>query len=388
MKRVWRKLLARIGYGDPHNELENTSGASVRRNNKGRITHVTLRDRTITDGDLSHLEPLACLRRLHLYGPRVIGSGLRYIASLVALEELSVRGIPLTDEGLVHLQALRNLVRLSLGETKVTDAGLDHLQGLSKIQTLSLQATRITDDGLDQIKAMEGIRELNLSQTEITDNGLAKLVALNYLTELDLYNCEQVTDAGMVHISQLGDLQRLVAPNKMTGEGLQQLVKLANLQALELSSTQITDADVGQLTGMRLRALALPDAARTDSGFAHYLESVRYQTDLHLDDWEITDSGLGLIKGYSNLKSLRLRNTLITDAGLVSLKGMDYLDYLTLDNTRVTDRGLVELAGLINLKHLSVKNTDCTTESIDALKQALPRCEILDSPPRGSRSPG
>jgi hypothetical protein len=64
---------------------------------------------------------------------------------------------------------------------------------------------------------------------------------------------------------------------------------------------------------------------------------------LHLDDTDVTDAGLGYLEGLTHLKCLSLRDCNITDAGLQHLKGLVALDVVNLRGTRVTDGGISAL---------------------------------------------
>ena len=76
---------------------------------------------------------------------------------------------------------------------------------------------------------------------------------------------------------------------QITDAGLVHLKGLANLQILNLYNTQITDAGIAQLAGMNLKILDIPNQARTDIGLKHYLAVVEPPTDLSLFGWKVTD---------------------------------------------------------------------------------------------------
>jgi hypothetical protein len=97
---------------------------------------------------------------------------------------------------------------------------------------------------------------------------------------------------------------------------------------------------------------------------------------LNLARTKVTDDGLKAVEPLTNLRRLHLENTKITDAGLAHLKGLTNLEYLNLYGTPVTDAGLANLEGLKNLKALYLWQTKVTPAGVDALKKALPKCEI------------
>ena len=185
-------------------------------------------------------------------------------------------------------------------------------------------------DGLDGLafKNTGEVLLVNLEGTKITDAGLVHLEPLTNLQELDLGSTE-ITDMGLVHLKGL-----------------------TKLQTLDLGSTKITDAGLAHLKGLQLTSLVIPNDAKTDLGLKHFCEALETHTVLYLKGWNITDAGLVHLKGMTNLQELGLVQTKITDAGLVHLKGLTKLQSLGLRGTQVTDAGVADL------------------------QKALPNCEI------------
>ena len=68
------------------------------------------------------------------------------------------------------------------------------------------------------------------------------------LETLGLSGCEQITDAGLVHLKGLTNLQSLfLMKTQITDAGLVHLKELTNLQDLNLIETPITDSGVAEL---------------------------------------------------------------------------------------------------------------------------------------------
>jgi hypothetical protein len=126
---------------------------------------------------------------------------------------------------------------------------------------------------------------------------------------------------------------------------------------------------------------------------------------LNLSSTKITDAGLAQVSRLKKVKFLYLFDTAITDAGVVHLKELPRLEILCLDRTQITDVGLKTLeelprlerlhvhsrapitdAGLESLKkhrrlfELRVGGPNITEEGVEALRQALPRCEVVYDP--------
>ena len=107
------------------------------------------------------------------------------------------------------------------------------------------------------------------------------------------------------------------------------------------------------------------------------LKDVANLQELDLAGVQLADADLAQIAGLKNLRVLHLEKTPVTDAGLAHLNGLANLTYLNLYATAVTDAGLPHLKGLTNLKSLFVFETKVTDTGIAALKEALPKLNIV-----------
>jgi hypothetical protein len=91
------------------------------------------------------------------------------------------------------------------------------------------------------------IRFANLANTQITDAGLVHLQGLSQLQGLDLSGTK-VTDAGLAHLQGLRKLEVLLLINtQVTDAGLMHLQGLSRLQEVDLRHTQVTDRGVKSL---------------------------------------------------------------------------------------------------------------------------------------------
>ena len=130
----------------------------------------------------------------------------------------------------------------------------------------------------------------------------------------------QVTDAGLVHLKGMTNLEELWLPTQVTAAGLVHLRGLTSLQTLILGETKVTDAGLVHLKRMNLKMLDIPTEAKTDIGLKHYLAAKQPPTQLFLFGWQITDAGLAHIKGMTSLRKLYLTDTKVTDAGIAELQ--------------------------------------------------------------------
>lgn len=175
-------------------------------------------------------------------------------------------------------------------------------------------------------------------------------------------------------------------------------------QKLDLLETKITDRELGYLLGSldNLRFLSLAGTRVTNAGLEHLL-ALKSLQELHLDYTQITDEGLSLVATLQGLQVLDLKGTAVTDAGIACLKPLSNLRGLYLTRTRISDAGLYQLAplkrletlilwdtaigdhGIVHLHAMSslreviLWGTAVTEGGAEALRKALPECDVSTS---------
>ena len=168
------------------------------------------------------------------------------------------------------------------------------------------------------------------------------------------------TDADLGQLSGLRDLHLLALDGTpITDAGLTHLQGMKNLKILDLARTAIGDAGLFDLRDLTaLEELDLSSTRATDAGLAH-LGKLTNLRRLYLYGTQITDAGLASLKSLKSLEALHLGQTRITDAGLarLNLKEMKALRELRLEGTPVGDAALAHFDGLKNLQTLDLRMT-------------------------------
>ena len=133
-------------------------------------------------------------------------------------------------------------------------------------------------------------KRLHMTFYEITDEDLQQLAPFPVHT-LDLCNCDDVTDAGVAHLSSL-PLHKLILSEDITNAGLTHLSSLP-LDTLNMSYCYcITDAGVAHLSSLPLHTLDMSYCyGITDAGVAH-LSSLPLHTLDMMYCGGITDAGV------------------------------------------------------------------------------------------------
>jgi Leucine-rich repeat (LRR) protein len=233
---------------------------------------------------------------------------------------------------------------------------------------VDLSETEVTDAGLVHLNGLTNLQTLGLSNTEVTGDGLIHLKEVTGLQELYLYGT-QVTDAGLEHLKGLTSLQGLnLGDTTVTDVGLVHLKGLTSLQGLNLAGTKVSDVGLEHLKRLTsLQLLNLSNTKVTDAGLVH-LKGLTSLHTLYLNGTKVTDVGLEHLKGLTSLQLLNLGDTQVTDAGLVHLKGLTSLHTLYLYRTKVTDVGLEHLKRLTSLQFLNLGGSQVANAELDGLK--------------------
>jgi hypothetical protein len=217
---------------------------------------------------------------------------------------------------------------------------------------------------------------------------LRKLFGDDFFRTVELVYVE--SDADFEHLKQLDQLKRLVCSDAITERGLAQLKELRQLRDLDLMNSVAAAPGIKHIATLtRLEELNL---SSTDVGDAE-LECLKGMTQLRylgLVGTKITDAGLRHLEGLTRLRELALNKTAVGDAGVAHLKGLSQLELLGLGETRITDAALPHVAGLKHLRDLQLQLTAVSAEGVRKITRALPHCNINSTvimPPEEPRQP-
>ena len=180
--------------------------------------------------------------------------------------------------------------------------------------------------------------------------------------------------------SKLSAVQKLIAYFRALSAGIKGAVATVAVNSVQATGTFTLSSAVATNTivvnGVTFTAVSM----RKDFGdddLAKLGPVMPALVSLDLSASTVTDKGAALLKGASDLKSLRLSETGVTDAGLDAVATLPQLESLNLYGTQVTNEGVLKLAGLKNLKKLYLWQTKVDDAGLQALKSKLPGCEIV-----------
>jgi hypothetical protein len=265
------------------------------------------------------------------------GGKLQYdkIGKKRVVGSVSLKGTKTTDTVLKDLLEFPALSRVEVKDaTNVTATGVGDLARVKKLQTLELQGAFVTDDAAKALTAATGLTELKISDGELTDDGVKALASLTRLHALTL-----------------------TKNAKIRGTTVPALVALRDLGTLS-----ITGAQLGDLPGWSA------------------LKKLSKLTSLSLTRSEVTDAGLKELAQVTPLTSLTLDSCAITDAGLPELARMKGLQRLSVLDTKITEKAVPILSEMKQLTYLNVGEKQIGKDGAEALKKALPKCDVDVAP--------
>ena len=254
----------------------------------------------------------------------VSNSDLRGLNAFPNLHDIGIASPNVTDEGVAYLRGLKTVEKFSfIRNRRVSGKSWQVLDGWHQLRTLSFEDSDFCNNGPD-FSALTSLQELDLSQTNIIQPGW-----------------------------KLGSLP-------------------ANLEVLNLSVTEVTDADLQQLSQLtRLRTLDLSSTYVRGAGLANLPMPSRLEA-LNLSSSKISDEEVVWVSRLTNLRKLQLSGTDVTDAGLARLAALTSLESLDISYNRISDKGLYHLRRLTNLKNLSLGHTRVTNAGRHELQKVLP----------------
>lgn len=190
------------------------------------------------DGELSgdealrHIAAIPRLRKLRIQESVATDAGFRMLSESQSLETLWGRVCPnFTSDGFLALSTMPSLRRLGIGCDKVSGAALSALPHFPALRELT--PIGFTDDGFRHVgtchqlqrlecmycrgtgdAATEHVADLELTSyyaglTQITDRSLEILGRMSSLERIELYECQQVTDAGIASLAALPQLREV-----------------------------------------------------------------------------------------------------------------------------------------------------------------------------------
>jgi Leucine-rich repeat (LRR) protein len=253
---------------------------------------------------------------LFIPGARIDNSASDLIADLRYLKSLKLQKCEIAPSVRFSRIVLPSVNELSLDETRLCKAQIEGIAALP-LAKLELYRAGLTDESLKSIGLQTSLESLALGGDRISDKGVEYLAGLSKLKYLGLQNV-RISDRAAVWLVKLQQLEVLDLSGTDFGDaGLEQLSGLSRLEVLRLNDTGVSDRALSVIPRLkRLRYLYLGGNVISDDGLLH-LGNARALVGLDLSETQITDRGLEYLKRIPtlNTQSADVRDTRVTKAG-------------------------------------------------------------------------
>lgn len=228
-----------------------------------------------------------------------------------------------------HLGHITTLESLNVISTKFNDEWMPHIAKLTKLKTLRFTNNgKLTDAGMVQLAGLKDLESFSFVGTAITGKAYAKFDGFTKLTRVS-HRGSKIDDEGLKELcDHLPNLESIsLAHAKFTDAGAPNLAKLVKLKSLELGALA-TPAALKNITALPLENLQLGE------GFDK-------------------SESLPIVKEMKTLKRLTLTNCKTTTADdLKLLATMTQLESLEFGHLEMTDALLSQLTAFSFLKEL------------------------------------
>jgi hypothetical protein len=270
---------------------------------------------------------------------------------------------------------LKKLLALGACEPTLNNAG----NPTSIWWNYSSTGEKVTDKDLKLLREIptSDVERLGLDHVDITDTGVETIPSMPKLTEINITAIRPLTGACLHGLDRFPRLRNisLFGLRSVNGNDLVVLVKLTELEFLDLTASEINDDAIPILKGLpRLRILLLDwaydgsDGPRMSSGAIARLSECRNLECLQLSGCAVDDAALSaLAKHLRRLTRLFLAKTKVTDASFGSIQHLENLEWLDLAYTGVTDAGIVALSKHPSIKILSLQATKISDGALPIL---------------------
>ncbi len=231
-------------------------------------------------------------------------------------------------------------------------------------------ASGLTDADFKQIRQLEGLKMLSFAHGP--NDAQLKILAGMPAIETFTTNGSPLTDAGLATLTTFPALKNLTFfhPGKnLTGTGLEALAAMPHLASFSLGGT----------------------TKFTDPGLAA-VAKLSHLTELRFWHTGVTSEGVKAVLALKELKSLTLGQQLdakskatLNDDAVAVVAQLTSLEMLTLQESRLSLAALTKLKQLPKLKRLMLTGIELSDSDLTALKQQLPKVDIIWTAPVDKR---
>ncbi|PPD90795.1 hypothetical protein GOBAR_DD12262 [Gossypium barbadense] len=267
------------------------------------------------------------------------------------LEILVLSGNNFNDSVLSKLKSLTKLKTLDLSDNRIIS--LRHFEGekvqpMMNLEVLDLSGNLLKNNDLTYLKGLSSLKSLNIGGNQL--EGSIDIRVLNNLTKLKLLDLSdnKIESLQSSHDGErplnLSNFEELyLDSNSFTNSLLAQLNGFSNLKSLSIRGNQLNGSiNIKVLNNLtRLKTLDLSDNKIESLQSPHDGERPLNLTnleELYLDSNSFANSLLAQLSGFSNLKSLNIRNNQLKGSiNIKDLNALSNLEKLDMSNNEVKE---------------------------------------------------
>ncbi|KAF0131746.1 MAG: hypothetical protein FD155_270 [Bacteroidetes bacterium] len=308
--------------------------------------------------DITTLEHFRNLKKIYCFN-----TGIRNLSPVATLTQLTIlkAGNTLVED-LQPLSKLVNIRILDLSQTLITD--IQALEPLVNLQQLNIDKTLVKD--LSPLRKMSQLNLLQCSETKVSD--LSPLEGLESLTRV-------YTNKNEVKPSQATNLMR-IKPGLLVVFDSEELEQWWNNLPIYWRALLTEQAGIGSnpTTEDLHQVINISKLDLSGNSYLQHMEPVNRLANLQelsISRTEITE--LDPLKGLHNLQKINISQTRISQ--IEALRGLFQLEELNIESTRVDNLDALHAIGTLQL--LKADKSRITHEVALKLKQAQPKVLII-----------
>ena len=231
-----------------------------------------------------------------------------------------------------HLGHITTLESLNVISTKFSDEWMPHVAKLTHLKTLRfVNNGKLTDAGMVQLAGLKDLESFSFVGTAITGRAYAQFDGFTKLVKVS-HRGSSIDDEGLKELcDHLSNLEYIsLAHAKFTDAGAPNLAKLTKLKGLDIGSSKATPEALVHIAKLPLEFLELGDnfGSAASIPVIKNVATLRRVTMTHIS--KITDAELTTIAGLMQIESLELDDVPLPDERLPLLKDFAFLKVLKL----------------------------------------------------------
>ena len=199
-----------------------------------KLKALDIRSNPISDGGMGVLAKMPSLRSLKHRGS-VSDTGIKALTQAKGLDNLEIQDFKITGQSGQYIRQLENLTSLIVFRCEKFDtSGVLALKGL-KLNRLTLRGLPVDDAAMEVFRDLPTLKRLYLNELfSVTDAGILNLAYLKDLEELDIWGIP-ITNQSLDTITKLPSLKKLwLRATDITDEGLEKLLTMPQLETVRL----------------------------------------------------------------------------------------------------------------------------------------------------------